>query len=350
MTKWIFIVLAVVILGIGGTYFLIRYHNSKNNDSAEQSTNGENEDINGEQAGRVTFKNVGPAPELKKIDQWLNGEPQTISGLKNQVILVNFWTLSCNSCITALSEINRWNTTYKDNGLSILSIHTPQYVFERVPENVQGAIDRFKVNYPVALDNSYANWTAFKNQFWPAMYLIDRNGNIVYSHFGDGGLKTTEKAIRLLLELESDPLSPISQTSDPNQVKSPTIPIGLKHLDFFANETVPSDKEKRYKFPENMEVNTLSLEGKWKLENEKAIMTQPSGKIRLKFDAAKVYLKATSKKAVNLKITVDGKTQLPVSAQGTNVYNLFDSGDYGEHVIEIQIPEPGFEALQFTFG
>jgi thiol-disulfide isomerase/thioredoxin len=351
MTKWIFIIILMAILGVGGAYFWLRSTSNFGTDGqANQAAAEDNQDLNGEQPGRVTFKNLGPAPEFKKIDSWLNGDPQTIAELQNKVILINFWTYSCNTCINALSTLNSWTDTYKDSGLAIIGVHTPQYNFEKIPENVQNVIDRFKINYSIALDNSYATWTAYKNQFWPAMYLIDRNGKIMYTHYGDGGLKTTEKAIRLLLGLETDPLSPIAAASDPNQVKSPAIPLGLKHLDFFANETIPSNTEKKYRLPATLAVNTLALEGKWKLENEKAVMAQPLGKIKLKFNAAKVYLKANAAKATSLKITVDGKTQLPVSVEGSDTYTLFDSGDYGEHIIEIDIPDAGFEALQFSFG
>jgi len=351
MTKWIYIFLIGSILAIGSAYFWLQSANNTRTDTkTAQTATEENQDLTGERAGRVTFKNLGPAPEFKKIDAWLNGDPQTIAALQNQVVLINFWTYSCINCINALADLNRWKETYKENGLAIIGVHTPQYNFEKVPDNVQTVINRFKINYPVALDNSYATWTAYKNQFWPAIYLIDRNGKIMYTHYGDGGLKTTEKAIRLLLGLETDPLSPISAASDPNQVKSPDMPLGLKHLDFFANETIPSSQEKKYKLPDTLAVNTLALEGRWKLENEKAVLTQGFGKIQLKFDAAKVYLRASSKALMSLKITVDGKTQLPVNVEGADIYTLFDSGDYGEHILEIEIPAAGFEAVQFSFG
>lgn len=352
MTKWIYIAIAAGLIAIAGTYFWL-VHSNRNESQSDPSILDINDDLTSG-PGRVIFKNLGPAPEFKTIDGWLNlpeGETAPkMEELKGQVVLVSFWTYSCNACINEIKEINRWNDTYRENGLAVIGVHTPQYAFEKVPENVQNAVDRFKPNYPVALDNSYAMWTAYKNQFWPAVYIVDKNGKIMYTHYGDGGLKTTEKALRLLLELETDPLSPITPASDPNKIKSPDIPLGLKHLDFFANETLPSDKEKRYRFPETVAVNTVALDGRWKLENEKAVLSQPNGKILLKFDAAKVYLKANSKDTMSLRITVDGKTQLPVTVEGANTYTLFESGDYGQHVLEIEVPSAGFEAIQFSFG
>ncbi len=350
MTKWIYIIIVMALLAVGGTYFILRSYYNRANSDQNQAQTGENEDLITGQAGRVTFKNLGPAPEFKKIDSWLNGEAQAMGTLKNKVILIQFWTYSCNPCINAIPELNRWTDTYKENGLEVIGVHTPQYNFEKNPENVQATIDRFKIKYPVALDNSYTMWTAYKNQFWPAAYLVDRNGNIMYAQYGDGGIKTTEKAIKLLLGLETDPLSPIVPASDPNRVKSPTMTIGLKHLEFFANETIPTDKEKRYKLPEDVVLNTLALGGKWKIENEKAVLTQAPGTIKVKFNAAKVYLKANSKAAMSLKITVDGKTQLPVDVEGNGTFTLFDSGDYGEHILEIEIPNAGLEVVQLSFG
>jgi thiol-disulfide isomerase/thioredoxin len=350
MTRFIYIILILGILAIGGAYFWLVSSGNGATDPQDQTMLGENEDLSGDRPGRVTFKNLGPAPEFKKIDSWLNGDPQTIAALQNKVILVNFWTYSCFTCVAALPDLNRWSETYKANGLAVIGVHTPQYTFEKVPGNVQSAIDRFQIKYPIALDNSYATWTAYKNQFWPALYLVDRNGRIMYTHYGDGGLKTTEKAIKLLLGLETDPLSPIAPASDPNQVKSPVIPLGLKHLDFFANESLPSSQEKKYRLPDSLAVNTFALDGKWKLDNEKITLTEGFGKIQVKFSAAKVYLKANTKVLMSIKITVDGKTQLPINVEGADTYTLFDSGDYGEHVLEIEIPAGGFEATQFSFG
>lgn len=348
--KWIYIIIAVAIIAITGTYFYLTDRYSKTEITNNITEVQENQDINGDQAGRVTFKNVGPAPQFTKIEKWFNTEPLSMPDLKNKVVLVHFWTHSCNSCINAVTELNKWNESYKESGLVIVAVHTPQYTFERLPDSVQAVIDRFKIGYPVAIDNSYAVWQGYKNQLWPAYYLVDKNGNIVYTQYGDGGLKTTEKAIRLLLELETDPLSPISVASDPNKVNSPAVRIGLKHLSFFANEDIPTDKEKRYKLPLDQAINTVSLDGRWRLENDKAVLGQGTGKIKLKFDAAKVYMKASIKKEVDLKITVDGKTQLPVTIQGAETFTIYDSGEYGQHTIEIEIPEGGFELLQFSFG
>jgi thiol-disulfide isomerase/thioredoxin len=351
MMKWIYIIIVVVLLGIAGTYFYLRAHNQLPYPLKQsQSAVDDNQDLSGDRPGRVTFKNLGPAPEFKKIDKWLNGDPQTIAGLQGKVILVNFWTYSCFSCINNLPTLNQWNDKYKENGFAVVGVHTPEYVFEKNSDNVLGVIGRFQINYPVALDNAYATWNAYKNQFWPAMYLINQDGKIIYTHYGDGGIKTTEKAIRLLLGLETDPLSPLTPISDPNQVKSPTLAVGLKHLDYFANETLPDNKPKKYKLPPNLSTNTYALEGTWKLDNDKATLTAGIGKIMLKFNAAKVYMRANSKAATSLKITVDGKTQLPVTVEGLDNYTLFDSGDYGEHTIEIEVQTWPFEIDQFSFG
>ncbi len=140
-----------------------------------------------------------PAPEFAGIDKWLNSDPLTIQQLRGKVVLVDFWTYTCINCINTLPHVKSWHAKYKDQGLVVVGVHTPEYPFERNTDNVRTAIKRFDIKYPVAQDNRYTTWSAYNNQFWPAVYLIDKKGQVVYTHFGEGQYAQTEAAIQALL-------------------------------------------------------------------------------------------------------------------------------------------------------
>ena len=145
------------------------------------------------------LKNSIPAPEFTGIEKWLNSEPLTMQQLRGKVVLVDFWTYTCINCINTLPHVTSWHQKYKDQGLVVVGVHTPEYPFERNTDNVKTAIKRFDLRFPVAQDNRYATWGAYNNQFWPAFYLIDKKGQVVYTHFGEGQYAQTEAAIQALL-------------------------------------------------------------------------------------------------------------------------------------------------------
>ncbi|EYS86856.1 thioredoxin [Cupriavidus sp. SK-4] len=141
----------------------------------------------------------GKAPEFTGIDKWLNAEPLTVAGLRGKVVLVDFWTYSCINCINTLPHVRQWYDKYRDKGLVVVGVHTPEYPFEKSTANVQAALKRFDIRYPVAQDNAYATWNAWRNRYWPALYLVDANGSVVYKHFGEGNYAETEAAIQKAL-------------------------------------------------------------------------------------------------------------------------------------------------------
>ncbi|MGV7211191.1 thioredoxin family protein [Oxalobacteraceae bacterium A2-2] len=142
---------------------------------------------------------VKTAPEFTGIDQWLNSAPLTMQQLRGKVVLVDFWTYSCINCLNTLPYVKAWNEKYKDQGLVVVGVHTPEYPFERSTDNVRSAIKRLQITYPVAQDNRYATWSAYDNNYWPAFYLIDKQGKVVYSHYGEGDYGRTESVIQSLL-------------------------------------------------------------------------------------------------------------------------------------------------------
>jgi len=152
-----------------------------------------------------SFYDHGAAPEFSGIDQWLNTPPLTMAGLRGKVVLIDFWTYACVNCLRTLPYINRWARLYRQQGLVVVGVHTPEFPFERSTANLQTAMDRFGVKHPVAQDNRYATWKAYDNKYWPATYLVDANGRIQYRHFGEGAYEETEAAIRVLLAAASKP-------------------------------------------------------------------------------------------------------------------------------------------------
>lgn len=155
--------------------------------------------LTGFSANAVPLKTPMAAPEFVGIDKWLNSEPLTMQQLRGKVVLVDFWTYTCSNCINTLPYVKSWHEKYKDQGLVVVGVHTPEYSFERNTDNVRTAIKRFDIRYPVAQDNRYATWSAYNNQYWPAVYLIDKKGQVVYTHFGEGQYAQTEAAIQALL-------------------------------------------------------------------------------------------------------------------------------------------------------
>ncbi|WP_088958777.1 thioredoxin family protein [Variovorax sp. HW608] len=150
-------------------------------------------------AGSAPASQSRSTPEFRDIDTWINSQPLKLEELRGKVVLVDFWTYTCINCLNHLPYVKEWNEKYKDQGLVVVGVHTPEFAFEKSTGNVQDAVQRLQIKHAVAQDNSYATWRSFDNQYWPTVYLIDKSGKIVYSHFGEGSYATTEKKIQALL-------------------------------------------------------------------------------------------------------------------------------------------------------
>ena len=236
----------------------------------------------------------------------------------------------------------------QNKGFVVIGVHTPEFTFEKETSNVQTAINRLGVHYPVALDNDYAVWKAYKNQFWPAEYLIDQHGNIVYKHFGEGEYDHTENAIRKLLGLSN----PVNKENGQvlSSIHSPEMYFKLPRLKNLTPQQSPSEQAKEYFLQRNLALNKFAVEGEWQFGNEYAELRRGTGKIGLHFSSGKVFMVASAYKPMKIRVTVDGKLQRDVRVQMSQLYTLFDSNDYREHTIEIDIPSAGFQAFTFTFG
>jgi thiol-disulfide isomerase/thioredoxin len=296
----------------------------------------------------VALHDMGPAPAFTGIDGWLNSPPLTMAALRGKVVLVDFWAYSCINCLRTLPSLIRWQHDFAASGLVVVGVHTPEFKFEHDAHNVQAAIDRFHINYPVAQDNEVQTWKAFGNQYWPTQYLIDRNGRIVYKHEGEGDDDVTEAAIRSLLDAK--PTTPAPPAADLSHIGSPEMYFGLDRVEDLASPQDAAPGVQTYTAPASLKLNEFALAGAWDLSPEKATLAQDGGEITLHCRSGKVFMVASSAAPVTLSITVDGKHQPDVTVQESRLYTLFDSNDYREHMVTIKVPKAGFAAYTFTFG
>jgi thiol-disulfide isomerase/thioredoxin len=297
---------------------------------------------------KLSVSDRGPAPEFTGISAWLNSPPLTIAGLKGKVVLVQFWTYSCINCLRTLPFVKKWYEKYKDRGFVVVGVHTPEFAFEKETSNVETAIKRFGITYPVAQDNQFRTWNAYQNQYWPAEYLIDKSGRIVATQFGEGNYQEMEDAIARLI---GDRL-PDTKVSDPDlsAIGSPELYFGTdKNNDVIVSSQGARAGERSYSVPDSVPLNHFALAGTWKLSGDNATLSADGGEIFLRFNAPKVNLVAGSSSPQTLAITVDGKSQPPVTVQGSQLYSLY-SGTGGEHTLRLTIPKAGLSAFTFTFG
>lgn len=297
----------------------------------------------------TNLSNYGQAPEFKDISSWINTDKNlTMSDLKGKVVLVDFWTYSCINCIRTLPYVTSWYEKYKDQGLVVIGVHTPEFEFEKVLANVQTAVKRYGINYPVVLDNNFGTWKNYNNRYWPAHYLIDRDGSIRHYHFGEGKYEEMENAI---VELLGTKAAVVQRTDEPNKnIRTPEIYFGTDRLEYLSSSQSPAKFDTEFSLPSELEANYFALQGTWKFSPEQVELMAGSGAIRMNFFAGTIHMVAEAPEPITIQITVDGKKQKPVTIFASDLYTLFDSSDYREHTITIEIPEKGLEVYTFTFG
>lgn len=290
------------------------------------------------------------APEFTGIAHWINSPPLTMAKLRGKVVLIDFWTYSCINCLRTLPYVTRWYDTYKDQGLVVVGVHSPEFDFEKSEANVERAVRHFGIHYPVAMDNDMATWNAWGNQFWPAEYLVDRNGNVVLHHYGEGHYAEMENAIRKELAMAPMTAKAAAGQAGLGGIRSPEMYFGLDRVRNLANLVALPRLSHRYTAPSSVPLNQFALDGRWRLTGTYAEATGDDAGIRLHFDSGKVYMVASSETPVTLSISVDGKPQPPVTVHDSRLYTLYDGTDYRPHVIRIDVPKAGLRAYTFTFG
>ena len=302
---------------------------------------------------KIKFQNLGPAPELTGIDHWLNSDPLTIKGLKGKVVLIDFWTYTCINCVRTLPYVTKWYDTYKDKGFVIIGVHTPEFGFEKDTNNVADAIKHFNIHYPVAQDNEYATWNAYNNQYWPAEYLIDKNGNIVYTHFGEGQYDHTENAILQLLGM--DDAAKHENGQDLSQVKSPEMYFGTERLEYLGSSQAASTQGKFYTTTGKPALNNFEMQGYWQFSPDHAALVnnpkgESGGQIVLRFHSSKVYMVAKNQKPITITTIVDGKNVKTTEIFKSQLYTVFESDTSEERTLIIDASGSGLEVFTFTFG
>ncbi|MBZ0106872.1 MAG: cytochrome c biogenesis protein DipZ [Sulfuricella denitrificans] len=303
------------------------------------------------------------APEFAGIDAWINSQPLTMKSLKGKVVLIDFWTYSCINCVRTLPYITGWDRKYRDQGLVIVGVHSPEFEFEKKLENVRAAIAQHGIGYPVAQDNRLSTWVNFDNLYWPAHYLIDRDGKVVYTHFGEGKYDVTENNIRYLLGLKSK--AEIVQAEAPAFMPGQTPETYLGHdraENFASREKMKPDTESAYHFPDTLSGNQWALNGKWKPEAEKIVAAETGAALRLDFKARKVFLVlgTATGKPVRVTIKLNGEAVGPnagrdapngvLNVERNTLYELIDQKTAKNGLLEIETDSPGLEAYAFTFG
>ncbi len=285
------------------------------------------------------------------IEGWINtanGKPLTLAALRGRVVLVDFWTYSCINCLRTLPHLKAWDASYRAAGLTIVGVHSPEFAFERVPDNVSSAVERLGIRYPVALDNDFATWRAYSNQYWPAKYLIDRDGRVRYHHFGEGAYEDTERRIRRLLG-ETVTSRPTSVDDDaPVVLRTPESYLGYERLARFANGRVAPDAEWNYTLPRApLPYDVLGYAGRWKVEGERSVAGR-GARMQLRFRAKDIFLVLEGEGAVE--VLVDGRRSRTVAVAGLpRLYTLTRFSQYRQGLLELRF-SPGVAGYAFTFG
>ncbi len=301
------------------------------------------------------------APEIIPGGTWFNNGPTTLEQLKGKVVIIDFWTYSCINCQRTLPYLKDWNEKYKDKGLVIIGVHSPEFEFEKNEKNVAQAIKDFKLTYPIVQDNNFATWRAYSNRYWPAKYFIDKEGYVRYSHFGEGAYDESEKVIQELLK-EAGATDVSSQINNPTyqiQSKTPEIYLGYGRIDHFAS---PEDIEKntlgQYTAPSNLRYNEMAYEGDWNVMEEYA-NPQIGAKLHLNFDAQEVFLVMRSKGSpAKVKVYIDDTTQFfgkdvtngTVTIDVDTLYKIIKLPSPGNHNLRLEFEDNNAELYAFTFG
>ncbi|WP_420994782.1 cytochrome c biogenesis protein DipZ [Cupriavidus sp. 30B13] len=321
----------------------------------------------------------GQLPALAGAVQWLNSPPLTAEALRGKVVLVDFWTYSCINCLRSLPYVKAWAQKYRDQGLVVIGVHAPEFAFERNVGNVQKAVHDLGIDYPVAIDNNYAIWRAFDNQYWPAHYFIDAKGQIRFHHFGEGDYAHSEQVIRQLLAeaghagaakvaagIGAAPEQGVQMASDKADVQSGETYIGYERAGNFASPGGQSrDQPRTYAAPARPALNDWGLAGDWQVGAEHATLAGKDGRIVYRFHARDLHLvlgPGKDGKPVRFRVSIDGAA--PGDARGTDVaadgsgtvteqrlYQLVrQPGKVADHTFSIEFLDPGVEAYAFTFG
>jgi len=318
----------------------------------------------------------GELPSLGGAIEWLNSEPLSAAGLRGNVVLISFWTYTCINWLRSLPYVRAWAEKYKDHGLVVISVHTPEFAFEHDIDNVRRAAKDMRIDNPIAIDNDYTIWRAFDNHYWPALYFVDAQGRIRHHQFGEGQYEQSEMILQQLLaeagigdigqELVSVEASGIEAAADWGSLRSPENYVGYERTENFASPGGAVLGTRRvYAVPAQLRLNQWALSGDWTVERQATVLNTANGRIAYRFHARDLHLvmgPAARGTSVRFRLRIDG--QPPGAAHGLDVddqgngtlseqrlYQLIRQPQpIADRLFEIEFLDPGVEAYAFTFG
>jgi thiol-disulfide isomerase/thioredoxin len=318
----------------------------------------------------------GELPSLASATAWLNSPPLTPAGLRGQVVLIDFWTYTCINWLRSLPYVRAWAEKYKDHGLVVIGVHSPEFAFEKDLDNVRRAVQDMRIDYPVAVDSEHAIWDAFNNQYWPALYFIDAQGRIRHHHFGEGEYEQAERILQQLLAEAGRVGIPqnvvsvegrgVEAAADWASLKSPETYVGYARTENFASPGGAAlNKRRVYTAPARLRLNHWALSGDWTMGREGTVLHKADGRITHRFQARDLHLiigPVARGAPVRFRVLLDGKP--PGAARGIDVdehgrgtvtdqrmYQLIRQPlPIADRQFEIDFLDPGVEAFAFTFG
>jgi thiol-disulfide isomerase/thioredoxin len=318
----------------------------------------------------------GELPSLGGATAWLNSPPLSAADLRGKVVLIDFWTYTCINWLRTLPYVRAWADKYRDHGVVVIGVHTPEFPFEHDLENVRQAAKNMRVEYPIAIDNDYAIWSAFNNHYWPALYIVDAQGRIRYHQFGEGAYEQSEMILQQLLaeagiggiahELVSVDAQGAEAAADWGDLRSPENYVGYERTENFSSpDGAVVDKPRVYSAPARFSLNHWALAGEWTVERQATVLNTANGRIAYRFHARDLHLvmgPAARGASVRFRVLIDG--QPPGAAHGSDVddqgngtvteqrlYQLIrQPKPIADRQFEIEFLDAGVEAFAFTFG
>ncbi|MFZ2161428.1 MAG: cytochrome c biogenesis protein DipZ [Sideroxyarcus sp.] len=365
------VVAGIVVIALGwDTRFLAQF-SSPNTASTEQQLI----ERLGQRSGSPAVPDSRIAPSMSGATHWLNSPPLDDAMLRGKVVLVDFWTYSCINCLRTLPYLKAWDEKYRAQGLVIIGVHAPEFAFEKDIKNVEQAVGELGIKYPVAIDNQFAIWNAYENQYWPAHYLIDARGRIRHQHFGEGAYAETELRIQALLKEANKDVAVNNDfvevqgtgatAAAEDMERSPETYLGYARMENFASlEPLKIENPARYTAPRTLKLNQWALSGSWQVTGESATLKEQGGAISFRFRGRDLHLVmgAENGKPVRFKVTLEGVAPgndhgADTSATGEGeireqrLYQLIrQRGEIRDRTFRIEFPDGGAQAFAFTFG
>jgi cytochrome c biogenesis protein CcdA/thiol-disulfide isomerase/thioredoxin len=299
-------------------------------------------------ASEGTLPDYGVAPDFAGVTTWLNSKPLTLRSLRGKVVLIDFWTYSCINCLRTLPHVKSWATTYGPAGLVVVGVHTPEFAFEHVVANVRSNADRLGIRYPIAVDNDYGTWSAWGNRYWPAEYLIDRQGHVREAHFGEGEYEETEASIRQLLGTGATPLPVATRLADPTPSGALTDEtyLGFERIARYGGSALVRGRQHTYTLPAHLAADSLAYGGRWTVGAQK-IVAGSDARIQLRYTARSVYIVLGG--TGTMTVRAHGGVLRTVHVAGDRLYTAVRNPQRKSDELELRF-SPGIQAYSFTFG